>query len=646
MRVSQDKSFPFEEQAWTGWVGDRSVLAEKSKEAPDSPGVYVYRGPDGTVLYVGKAISLRSRLRSYFALTLAPKTEALMQRVASLETITVGSEKEALILELNLIKKHKPKYNILLRDDKQYPYIRVGVSDPWPRVTMVRRTAKDGARYFGPFTRAGAVRETLFLLRRIFPYRNCTDRTLQQVARPCLDYHIGRCLGPCTGKLDAATYKATIDDVVEFLEGRLKEVKQNLEKRMSEHAENMEFEQAAHVRDQVRALDSVTEKQRITAPDFKDRDVLGLARAKDTAFVALLPVREGKLLGKEGFILSGAADQEDCDILEAFISQYYSTAPFFPAEILVPCDLPSVPELQDILKEQRKASQGREGAVRLLSPKRGKLKELLAMARDNAEGMLSEYVPKEEREADANRKAMEDLGQALGMAALPSRIEGYDISNITGQEAVASMVVLKDGKPDKASYRRFKMKVDGKPNDFAMMQEVLWRRFKKGLAERTKAAESATPSNPGKFATFPDLVLVDGGKGQVSAAKDVLDELGLPIPLAGLAKKNEEVFLPEESEPVVLPRDSGALYLVMRLRDEAHRFAVTYHRKLRGEKAVRSVLLDIPGLGPSKVKELLTAFSDLEALKSAPAEEIAKVKGIGPSLANRILGHLNTSRPE
>ena len=628
-----------QDKAWTGYVGDRSALSARIKDAPESPGVYVYRGVEGTVLYVGKAKNLRNRLRSYFASHLSPKTAALMEKVASLETINVGSEKEALILELNLIKRHRPRYNILLRDDKQYPYIRVGVADKWPRVTLARRTAKDGARYFGPFTRAGSVRETLFLLRRIFPYRNCTDRALAQVSRPCLDYHIGRCLGPCSGTLDEAVYAATIDDVVKFLEGRLKEVRAALHKKMTAHAENMEFEAAARVRDQVRALDDVTERQKITTTDMKDRDVLGLARSGESAFVSLLTVREGKLLGKEGFILSGAADQPDADILEAFISQYYSAAPFYPPEILVAADLPSGPELEEMLSEQRRASLGRESAVHLRVPRRGKLRDLLLMAEENARAMLAERVPKEERETEANQKAMEDLASALGAKGLPSRIEGYDISNLYGQEAVASMVVLKDGKPEKSSYRKFKMKASGKPNDFAMMQEVLWRRFRKGMAERQKAAEAGL-KGPGKFAVFPDLIIVDGGKGQVSAAKEVLDELKLDIPLAGLAKRNEELFLPAQSDPIVLPRDSGALYLVTRLRDEAHRFAVGYHRKLRGEKATRSALLDVPGVGPSKVKDLLTAFPDLEALKKAPVEEVAKVKGIGTALAESIHAYL------
>jgi len=684
---TEDKAAGLKESAWTGYVGDRSVLALRIKDAPEGPGVYVYRGEDGAVLYVGKAKNLRNRLRSYFSSILSTKTAVLMEKVAALETINVGSEKEALILELNLIKRHRPKYNILLRDDKQYPYIRVGVTDKWPRVTFSRRIAKDGARYFGPFTRAGSVRETLHLLRQIFPYRTCSDRALAQVSRPCLDYHIGRCLGPCTGTLDEAVYAATVDDVVKFLEGRLKEVRTALQKKMISHAGRMEFEAAARVRDQIKALDDVTERQKITTTDMKDRDVLGLARSGESAFVSILTIREGKLLGKEGFILSGAADRPDADILEAFVSQYYSFAPFYPPEILSPVDIPSADELEEMLTEQRRAAgRGRESAVRIRVPRRGKMHELLGMATENARSMLVERVPKEEREVEANQTAMENLEAALDTGRLPSRIECYDISNLSGKEAVASMVVLKDGKPEKSSYRKFKMKVEGKPNDFAMMQETLWRRFKKGLAEREEAkgrsaldakavSSRSSPHNlkspavyetagadrelsegspdvqdkpnafrgPGKFATFPDLVLVDGGKGQVSAAKEVLDELGLDIPLAGLAKRNEELFLPDRSDPIVLPKDSGALYLVTRIRDEAHRFAIGYHRKLRGEKATRSALMDIPGVGASKAKDLLTAFADIEVIKKTPVHEVAKVKGIGMALAQRIHEHLNSS---
>lgn len=616
-------------ETWVGLSGTRQELDQKTLDLPELPGVYVFRGEGGEILYVGKARNLKKRLRSYFSSNLSPKTAVLMEKVRGLETITVDSEVEALILESNLIKKHKPPYNIRLRDDKHYPYLRVGVADKWPRVTVVRKIQKDGARYFGPFTRSGAVRETLALLRRIFPFRNCSDRVLSQTTRPCLDYHIGRCLGPCTGKVDEETYRATIADVIKFLEGRHKDVRQSLEKKMEALAENLEFEKAAKVRDQIRALDEVTVRQKIISPDMKDRDILGIARGKDYSFVALLPVREGKLIGREGFVLSGTASEEDSEVIAAFMSQYYPSASLVPPEILIPCEIPEKRGMEQFLKS------------RIRMPRRGPLRDLVLMANDNARTMLAEFIPKYEREAEENRKAMEDLAEALGLPRLPRRIEGYDISNTLGQEAVASMVVLSDGKPDKSSYRRFKMKIDGKPNDFAMMQEALWRRFKRGLDERARAGEEKSCKRG--FGLFPDLIVVDGGKGQVNAAKEVLDQLGLDIPLAGLAKRNEEIFLPGRSDPVLLPRASGALFLMMRLRDEAHRFALSYHRNLRGKKAMESALLEIPGLGQTRATELLKSFGDLDAVRKASLEDLVKVKGIGPKLAKKIIEHLNPS---
>jgi excinuclease ABC subunit C len=631
-----------EGRAWVGLRGDRYLLDEKTKEVTESPGVYVYRGSGGEVLYVGKANNLRKRLRSYFASNLPPKTEALMERVASLETIAVESEVEALILELNLIKKHRPKYNILLTDDKQYPYIRVGLNEPWPRVTVARRMQRDGARYFGPFTRGTSVRETLTVLRRLFPYRNCSDKVLAQTTRPCLDYHINRCLAPCAGKVDEATYDRTISECIKFLEGRHREVRESLQKSMNEAAEKMEYERAARIRDQIRSLDDITEKQRIVSPDMKDRDILGLARASDNAFVALLPVRQGKIMGKDGFILQSAGSEDDAGILEAFITQYYSLAPFIPGEIVVPVDLSSRPEIEAFLRAQKKANEARDRVVRLRAPKRGRLKGLVNMACDNAKTMMADIVPRVQREKQHNLEAMTNLAKALGMKRLPIRIEGYDISNISGQETVASMVVLSDGRPDKSQYRKFRMRLQGKPDDFAMMQEVLWRRFKRGLSERE---EMKTTGRGGKFSVFPDLILVDGGKGQVSAARKVLDELNLDIPLAGLAKKNEEIYLPGCEEPLVLPRDSGALYLVMRLRDEAHRFALAYHRRLRGQRGLRSALSEIRGIGPAKLRGLLNAFGDVDSIRNASIEEIAKVKGIGPALAQKISTHLKKKFP-
>ncbi len=618
------------DRMWAGITGDRYELGKKINHLPTSPGVYVFREEGGEVLYIGKANNLKNRVRSYFGTNLPVKTEALMSRVAGLEVVVVDSEAEALILESNLIKKHKPRYNILLRDDKQYPYLRVNLQDEWPKVAVVRRMKKDGARYFGPFTRPGSVRETLSLLRKIFPYRTCSDRSFAQVSRPCLNYHIGRCLGPCTGEIDKGAYMEVIHEVVKFLEGRHKDVKDNLEQKMLFLAENLDFENAAKVRDRIAALDDVMERQKIVLSDMKDRDILGLARSGKFAFVALLPVRKGKLLGREGFVLSGTEFDEDQEIIRAFITQYYPNASFIPKEVVIPVFLVDEDEIEEYI------------GARIRTPQRGMFKDLVRMATDNARTMMSTHIPRYQREAREHLEAMEDLAKALKLPCLPRRIECFDISNISGREAVASMVVLVDGKPDKPSYRRFRIKAEATPDDVAMMQEVLWRRFKRGLSERAVIAQDARIlKKQSKFAIFPDFVLVDGGKGQLNAAKQVFDELRLDIPLAGLAERNEELFVPGKSEPVALPRDSGALFLVVRVRDEAHRFALSYHRKLRSKKAMDTVLSDIPGLGPVKIKELLRVFGSLDSIKSASYEQLQEVKGIGPQLAHAILDFFN-----
>ncbi len=621
------------EQVWAGITGNRHELAEKVKDLPDSPGVYAYRGTGGEILYVGKARNLRNRVRSYFGSNLPPKTEALMARLEGLETIVVDSEAEALILESNLIKKHKPRYNILLRDDKSYPYLRVGIKDEWPRVTVVRKMSKDGARYFGPFTRPGSVRETLSFLRRIFPYRTCSDRGFAQASRPCLDYQIGRCLGPCTGRVGRETYMETIEEVVRFLEGRHSDVRDRLAKRMDSMAANLDFENAARVRDRLMALDDITQRQKVIFSDMKDRDILGLARSGKFSFVALLQVRKGKLMGREGFVLSGTELDEDEETLRAFITQYYPNASSVPGEVIIPVFMSEKEEIEDYI------------GARIRTPQRGTFKDLALMATDNARAMMQTHVPKYEREAQEHLKAMKDLAEALNLPVLPRRIECYDISNTSGREAVASMVVLQDGKPDKSSYRRFRMKVLDKPNDYAMMQEALWRRFRSGFRERAAVeAEGKMVRRQNKFSVFPDLIIVDGGKGQVSAAKQVLDELNLAIPLAGLAKRNEELFLPGESESILLPRDSGALFLVVRIRDEAHRFAVSYHRRLREKKSTATVLSEIPGLGQAKIAELLRAFGSVDSIKSASFEDLQKARGIGPVLARTIRDYFSHNK--
>ncbi len=628
----------YQGKAWTGFRGSRFDLAARVEDIPETPGVYAFRDANGEILYVGKAKDLRKRVRSYFAARLSPKTAVLMERVAGLETITVDSEVEALILELTLIKKHRPKYNILLRDDKTYPYIRVGLDEEWPRVTVVRRVKNDGAKYFGPFTRSGSVRETLSLLRRAFPYRSCSDAALAQAVRPCLDYQIGRCLGPCTGRLDPSLYKRTIEQVVRFLEGKHSRVRAELEKQMVDYASVLDFENAARVRDQIGCLDDVTQRQKIVSPGMQDTDVLGLAQQSDMSFVVLLPVREGRLCGREGFVLTGTGDSQPGDVLEAFMTQYYSAASFIPRQVLLSHHVVSQPNLEEFLTARGMDSSGLRSQVRIRVPQRGRLKELMGMAEDNARALMIEYVPRRERERQAIGEALEQLAESLGLSRPPGRVEGYDVSNISGHQAVASMVVLTEGFPDKTQYRQFRMSVQGKPDDYAMIQEALWRRFQRGFKDREKLAATG---RAGRFSAFPDLIVVDGGKGQVSAAKEVLDELGLKIPLAGLAEKKEELFVPGRSDPVLLPRDSGALYLVMRLRDEAHRSALTYHRKLRERKALDSALTKVPGIGQARARALMDVFGDVETLRKASVEEIARVKGIGLQLAGKIVSHLN-----
>ncbi len=615
-----------------GFAGDREELADRITDLPVSCGVYIYRGQGGEILYVGKAANLRSRVRSYFSSNLSLKTEALMSRVQGLEIIVVDSEAEALILEANLIKKHKPRYNILLRDDKQYPYLRIDLNEQWPTVSVVRRMSKDGARYFGPFTRPGSVRETLSFLRRIFPYRTCSDRNFDQAVRPCLNYHIGRCLGPCTGEIDRETYMDIVHEVVKFLEGRHKDVRNRLEKRMYVLAKDLDFENAAKVRDRLNALDDVTQRQKIVLTDMKDRDVIGLARSGKYAFVALLVVRQGKLMGREGFVLTGSELDENQEIIRAFITQYYPKTSFVPRQIVIPVALSDEDEINQYI------------GTKLRFPQRGILKDLVAMATDNARAMMSAGMPKYQREEKQYLKAIEDLKEALDLKHLPERIECYDISNLSGKEAVASMVVLSGGKPEKSLYRRFRMKAKSEPNDVAMMQEVLWRRFKRGLDERAKIeADNTGLLRASKFAVFPDLVIVDGGKGQVNAAKQVFDQLQINIPLAGLAEKNEEMFMPGKKDSIILPQDSGALFLVVRLRDEAHRFALSYHRSLRRKRTLGTTLSNIPGVGPIKAKQLLATFGSVDAIKRCSAEELQRAKGIGPKLALTIHSYFNES---
>ncbi len=580
-----------------------SELTEKLSHLPDKPGVYLMKDAGGRIIYVGKAVNLKNRVRSYFQTSRAhsPKTLALVARIADLEFIVTASEIEALILECNLIKKHRPKYNISLRDDKSFPYVKVTVNEPYPQVFVTRRVVKDGARYFGPYTDAGAIHATIALLRRLFPLRTC--RKLD-APRPCLQHHIKRCLAPCAGKVDEKTYGEMIRAVLLLLEGRSDDVVRELRRRMAEAAANLEFERAARLRDQLASVEKVVEKQNIVT-GAGDQDAIGLARSAAGTCAQVFFIRSGKLVGREHFLLTGGEDEEDTAVLAAFVKQYYSQAAFIPREVLLPEALPE----QELLAEWLGGLKG--GRVRVEAPKRGTKRDLVTMAADNAAVVLDEQAARLAADTGRTAGAVAELAAYLGLPAPPARIECFDISHIQGAETVASMVVFEDGAANKDEYRRYKLKtVEGKPDDFRSMAEVVGRRFR------------------GAEGPLPDLVIIDGGKGQLSAALAVIRGLGVAVPVLGLAKEFEHIFREGESEPLILPRSSQALFLVQRIRDEAHRFAITYHRKLRARRNLVSVLDHVPGIGPARRKALWEHFGSLAKIKAAAVEELAAVPGM------------------
>ncbi|MDR3560162.1 MAG: excinuclease ABC subunit UvrC [Negativicutes bacterium] len=587
-------------------------LAEKLALLPDKPGVYLMKDEHGRIIYVGKAVNLKNRVRSYFQASRghSPKVLAMVARIVDLEYIMTASEMEALILECNLIKKHRPKYNISLKDDKSFPYVKVTLNESYPQVYVTRKVQKDGAKYFGPYTNAGAVHDTIRLLRKLFPLRTC--RKLD-AARPCLQHHIKRCLAPCSGKVDATLYGEMINSVCLLLEGRSDVLIKELRRRMAVAATQLNFEQAAMLRDQLAAIEKVTEKQNIVTGSG-DQDIIGLARSASATCVQVFFVRSGKMVGREHFMLSGGEQEEDAEVLAAFIKQYYSQAAFIPREVLLPLAPPEQELLADWLSE-RKGSR-----VRLEEPKRGTKNDLVNMAAGNAAGVLDEMAARLSAEAQRTGGAVSELAEYLALPAPPERIECFDISHIQGAETVASMVVFEDGLPRKADYRRFKLRtVEGKPDDFKSMQEVVGRRYGDGKGP------------------LPDLIVIDGGKGQLSSALEIIRGLGLTeVPVVGLAKEFEYIFREGDSEPLVLPRDSQALYLMQRIRDEAHRFAVSYHRKLRAKRNMVSVLDHVAGIGAKRRKALWDHFSSLAKIKAATAEELAAVPGMTKAAADAV----------
>ena len=598
---------------------------------PLKPGVYIHIDSDGKVLYVGKSSSLRNRLRSYFGSkkNLDAKTTELVSRIADFEFIVTESEQEALLLENSLIKKHKPRFNIRLKDDKTYPYIKVDLAEEFPRVYVTRRTANDGARYFGPFASAGSVRKTLDLLKRLFPYRSCTKTITGNDDRPCLEFHIKRCVAPCTGFASVADYSKVIDQVLMFLEGNTKEVVAELESAMLKASQGLEFERAGALRDRLKAIERVYEGQKVVGMGKENLDVISAAYGGEEAWVEIFFVRQGNLIGRDHFVMSGTRDESGNEILARFIEQFYSSASHVPRRILIPEKINREPVITEWLQTRR------DGPVQITVPERGPKRRLVQMVSDNAIQGLEQLKLKWISDTNRMESAMSELQEQLNLPKLPKRIECYDISHIQGTNTVASMSVFEDGKPLSSDYRRFKIKSRDGNDDFASMKEVLTRRFK-----RLKNAREGGEENT-SFAASPDLVLIDGGKGQLSSAVEAMLFLGLQdIQLASIAKREEEIFLPDAAEPVIMPRNSQALFLLQRVRDEAHRFAITFHRNLRGKYSVKSALDLVPGVGPKRRKMLIRTFGSVKGIREASEEQLAAAPGMTAKVAQQIKEHL------
>jgi excinuclease ABC subunit C len=612
------------------------------KNLPAKPGVYLHKNAQNKVIYVGKAVNLKSRVRSYFhksASKTSQKTRRLVQEIADIEFIVAESELEALLLENTLIKKYQPRYNVRLKDDKRYPYIKVHWQDPFPRVTTTRRLQNDGARYFGPYTAAWAAYQTLDLVRKIFPYLTCTRTITGNDERACLYYHIGRCAAPCIGVVNQEEYRQIIDALCDFLSGNTEPVVADLRRQMEEASAALDFERAAQLRDQIKGIDQIVEKQKVVNAGQIDEDVVAFARADGEACVQVFFIRGGKLVGRDYFVLEGTADEDDAKIMTSFLKQFYDQATTIPPKILLPAEIDEMMIIRDWLKSKRGSK------VTLTVPHRGKQKELLEMAAQNAVETLVHLRARWAADENKQTEGLAELQQALDLPDPPLRIECYDISTLQGTNTVGSMVVFVKGVPRKSDYRRFKIQTVRGQDDYASMQEMLRRRFKRmsdeGYRDKSKTLTMHTGADDKKdnpWALLPNLIIIDGGKGQLNAALEVLDEFELrdAIPIIGLAKREEEIFLPDQADSLMLPRSSQGLYLIQRVRDEAHRFGVTYHRQLRGQSAVRSRLDDIDGIGPKRRQALFKAFGSLEAIRQASIEELAAVPGMTKTAAEKI----------
>lgn len=617
-------------------------IQEELRKMPDKPGVYLMKDKKGKVIYVGKAVVLKNRVRQYFQSLSgqSPKVRAMVPLIKEFEYIVTDSELEALILECNLIKKYKPKFNVLLRDDKSYPYIKVTMNEDYPRVIMTRRVQKDGGKYFGPYTNVAAVKETLRLLKKLFPMKTCNKVLPRDIGkdRPCLNYYIHQCLGPCQGNVDKEEYRAVMKDICSFLSGKQDEIIKRLEEQMKAAAENMEFEKAARIRDKLSSLRHIAEKQKVLTTSDVDQDVIAFAKDDTDACVQVFFVRGGKLIGREHFIFEGMGDVEDGELIASFMKQFYNTAEFVPNEILIQSEIDEADLLQEWLSEKR------GGKVYIKVPKKGDKHHLIEMVSQNARVALEQFRERVKIEAETAGESLKKLSEILKLEKIPGRIEAYDISNTGTSEMVASMVVFENGIPNSKEYRRFRIKSQEGQNDYASMQEVIYRRFKR--AEREKSSQDASSSHEEEkgFSKLPDLIFVDGGLGHVNAAKEVLDDLGINnIPVFGMVKDNKHRTrgIVTQNGEIGLSEDISVLRLVTSIQNEAHRFAVEYNKKLRRERYKSSELDNIEGVGEKRKKALLRHFGSISRIKTAGVDELAAVKGISRNVAQKIYDYFH-----
>ncbi len=620
------------------WEPKRPVppgLRQKLLQLPAQAGVYLMKDAQGRVIYVGKAASLKSRVRSYFQSPhlLTPKTAALVEKIADLETIVVDNPRQALILESNLIKEHRPHYNILLRDDKHYPYLRLTASEDFPRLVVARRAKNDGDRYFGPYVSSKAMNQAVHLIQKLFPLRSCRSKTWPVNHRACLNSHIGLCLAPCAGRISREEYGAMVEQVALFLQGKTKEISRQVERAMEKASEELRFEEAARLRDLLQALDQVQEQQQLDRSSRGENfHVLACAIGEDLGVMQIFFVRGGKVVGREHFFLTNLVAGEESQLTARFLWEYYGAGDQIPGQIF----LNHLPPAEE--REELEALLGESAGhkVSLSVPQRGDKRRLLHLVENNAQLVLEQQLQSRDRQERQAAEALEDLRQALGLERAPARMECYDISHFQGSYTVGSMVVFQNGRPAPKLYRHFRIKTVAGVNDFASLQEVLRRRWQRGLREREAGKE------PLDFGVFPDLLVIDGGKGQLSAVCETLAEIGAgKVDIISLAKEEEEVFRPGESRSLRLPHDTPALQLLQRLRDEAHRFAITYHRQLRKKGQVASVLDAAPGIGATRRKNLLKAFGSLKHIQAATVEELAHAPGMNEKVAAQLYDFLH-----